>query len=219
MHINRFTLAIAIGVWLSLFVGSAIAQGQPQVAAKLKSKITTKAPSPEPTKAPAVSTPAPLPAPAISHEFKVLSIDLLSGLDSMASAEMQVDLIYEPRLAEVQKLMNRARYLADNDLEKSIGPIAVVYLAQIASCRAEVKLAESRSHLGAQIERGLGLSNAAIEEQELLGQQQLSKDLEENRKKCAGEDQKGHDSLESYIVRAGSQLNQLNKEARQESKE
>ena len=219
MFINKSLLAIGLTIWLSLFIGSAVAQGQPQVAPKSKPKATVKAPSPEPTKAPVVAAPSPLPAPAVSHEFKLLGIDLLSGLDSMASAEMQGDLIYEPRLAEVEKLMNRAKYLADNDLERSLYPLAGLYLGQIVVCRGAVQIAQNKARIGVQILRGLGISGTSIEEAELSGQQHLSEDLEKNSKKCAEDNKKGHDSLESYIVRAGSQLNQPNKEEPRETKE
>jgi hypothetical protein len=174
--------------------------------------------SPEPTKAPAVVAPTSLPVPAISHEFKMLSIDLLSGLDSLANAEMERDLIYKPRLAEVEKLMNRAKYLAENDVERYLDPIAGLYLAQIESCRIAVQIAENKSHPGAQFERAMGLSSTSIEGMELAGQEQLSKDLEENRDKCTKDHKKVHDSIESYIVHYGSAPNQPDKEEPRETK-
>jgi hypothetical protein len=142
----------------------------------------------------------------------VLSIDLLSGLDSLASAEMKGDLIYEPRLAEVEKLMNRAKYLAENDMERALDPIAGLYLAQIVVCRIAVQMAENKSHLGAQMARGLGLGGTSIERQELLGQQEFSKDLEKNASKCAEEHKEARGPIESFIVRSSSGSNQPDKE-------
>jgi len=218
MRSNKSILAIGLTLWLSLFVGAAVAQPQPQAAPKSGPTTRPKATSPEPTKAPAVVAPTPLPVPAISHEFKVLSIDVLSGLDSLASAEIQRDLIYEPRLAEVQKLMNRAKYLAENDVERELYPVAVLYLGQIVGCRAAVQIAENKSRLGAQLGRALQLDSTAIESAELGGQEQLSKDLQENTDKCTRDHKKVHDSIESYIVLNGSGPNQPDREEPRETK-
>ena len=81
-----------------------------------------------------------------------------------------------------------------------------------------VHVAQNKAHLGAQAARALGISGPAIEEQELLGQQQLSEDLHENSEKCAEEHKKMHDSVEAYIVRDGSEPKQPDKEEPQEIK-
>ncbi len=218
MRINKSILAIGLTLCSSLFVGAAVAQPQPQAAPTSGPKTRPKATSSEPTKAPAVVAPTPLPVPAISHEFKVLSIDVLSGLDSLASAEMQRDLIYEPRLAEAEKLMNRAKYLAENDVERDLYPVAVLYLGQIVGCRAAVQIAENGLRLGAQLGRALQLDSTAIESAELAGQEQFSKDLKENSDKCTKDHKKVHDSIDSYIVRNGLAPNQPDKEEPRETK-
>jgi len=160
-----------------------------------------------------VAAPTPPPAPTFSREFKVLGVDALSGLDSLAGAEMSEDLVYEPLRADAEKLVNRTKYLAENDTEKTLHPLLILYLAQIVGCRADVQIAKNKAYLGARKARALGITGPILRQIKLRGELQLLKDLEENSNKCAEEHKKMHDSIESYIVRGGPEPSQPDKAA------
>lgn len=242
MHINKFMLAIGLTLGLSLFIGVGVAQPQPQATPKTKPKTKPKTTSTEPTKtttvaapttkgegldsvngteptkAPSVAATIPPPAPTLSREFKVLSVDALSGLDSLAAAETSEDIVYEPLDANAEKLVNRTKYLAENDTEKALYPLLTIYLTQIVSCRIGVQIAENQAYLNMRRATALGAEGPFTAQIKLDSEQQLSKDLQENSNKCAKDHKEIHDSIASYIMRGGSEPSQPKKEEPQEIK-
>ena len=181
MRINQSILAVGLTLWLSLLVPVVVAQGQPQAARKLEPKMTPKATSLEVARVPAVTT------PTVSKEFKVLSVDALSGLDSLALVYGdRAGTLYELLLANASRPVNRAKYLAGSAQEKLLYPLLLDYLSQIKGCRTEVQLADGNR---------------------MLNNEQRFDRLEKITADCGDKHRSASAAIESYILSSGSESN------------